>query len=727
MKFPFTFATLTSALALTAMLTACQSGTEQQQAATATISYTPKSQSDYPAPPQAGAKPQEFGEHGYKRVDNYYWLRDKANPEVIKYLEAENAYCDTVMRHTTALQDTLFREMRGRIKEDDRSVPVLDNGYYYYSRTEKDKQYSTQYRRKGSMDAPEELLIDGNKMAQDKPYFGLGGMEVSNDNQIMAYSYNFTGSYAEYDLHFRNLATGQELPDELKGTSGFAFANDNKTVFYTKPDKALRSYRLYRHVVGTPVAQDKLLYEEKDEMFRIYVGRTKSKAFLVLYIGSTTTSEMRLLDANQPTGEFKMFSQRQKDTEYYIDHHPSKFIVRYKDRQNLNYKLMEAPLQGYEDRSKWKDVIAYDPNVRIEGFDLFANYMVISARTKGLLELRIMDLARAKIAPISFPEPVYSVYNGGNPEFNGTTVRYVYTSLNRPTTTYEYDMATGQSKVLKVREIPSGFNPDGYEVKRLFAKAADGVEVPISLVHKKGLKLDGTNPAYLYSYGSYGSSTDAGFNANLYSLIDRGFVYALAHIRGGSDLGEQWYEDGKLMKKKNTFTDFIACAEFLVKEKYTAPEKLAISGGSAGGLLMGAVVNLRPDLFKVVVAEVPFVDVINTMLDTSLPLTVGEYEEWGNPNEKAAYDYMLSYSPYDNVGKKNYPNILATAGINDTQVSYHEPAKWVAKLREMKTDQNLILLKTNMGAGHGGSSGRFDYLKEEAFQYAFVLDRLGMK
>ena len=712
-------------LALGGLMLACQPAAEQQSAAMAT--YTPKTQADYPAPPKAAAQPQEFTEHGYKRADNYFWLKDKTKPEVIKYLEAENAYCDTVMRHTATLQDSLYREMRGRIKEEDRSVPVLQNGYYYYSRTEKDKQYSTQYRRKGSMEAPEELLIDGNKMAEGKSYFGLGNMEVSNTNSIMGYSYNYTGSYVEYDLHFRDLATGQELADVIKNTSGFAFANDSKTIFYTVPDKALRSYRLYRHVLGTPIAEDKLLYEEKDEMFRIYVGRTKSKAFLVLYIGSSTTSEMRMLDANQPNGDFKVFSPRQKDTEYYIDHHPSKFFVRYKDRQNLNYKVMEAPLQGYEDRTKWKDAIPYDPKVRIEGIDVYEKYMVVSARTNGLLELRVRDLASGKSAPINFPEPVYSVYNGGNPEFGASAVRYVYTSLNRPTTTYEYDMVTGKSKVLKVSEIPSGFNPDDYEVKRLFAKAADGVEVPISLVYKKGLKLDGTNPAYLYSYGSYGSSTDANFNRNIYSLINRGFVYALAHIRGGSDMGEQWYEDGKLMKKKNTFTDFVACAEFLVKEKYTSPEKLAINGGSAGGLLMGAVVNLRPDLFKVVVAEVPFVDVINTMLDTSLPLTVGEYEEWGNPNEKAAYDYMMTYSPYDNLQKKSYPNILATAGINDSQVLFHEPAKWVAKLREVKTDQNITLLKTNMGAGHGGASGRFDYLKDEAFQYAFIMDRMGLK
>jgi oligopeptidase B len=712
-------------LAVGGLLWACQPSPEQQNTPAAT--YQPKTQADFPAPPRAAAKPQEFTEHGGKRVDNYYWLRDKANPEVVKYLEAENAYCDTVMGHTKPLQDSLFRELRGRIKEDDSSVPVLDNGYYYYSRTAKDKQYATQYRRKGSMSAPEEVLIDGNQMAEGKAYFGLGGLEVSNHNELMAYSYNHTGSYAEYDLHFRNLATGQELPEVIAGTSGFALANDNQTVFYTKPDKALRSYRLYRHTLGTPPAQDKLLYEEKDELFRIFVGRTKSKAYLVLYIGSSTTSEMRLLDANQPNGEFKVFSPRQKDTEYSIDHHPTKFFVRYKDRQNLNYKVMEAPLQGHEDRSKWKDVLPYDPKVRIEGIDVYDKHLVISARTAGLLELRIMELASSKIAPIKFPEPVYSVYNGGSPEFAATSVRYVYTSLNRPTTTYEYDLATGQSKVLKVREIPSGFTPDNYEVKRLFAKAPDGVEVPVSLVHKKGIKLDGSHPAYLYAYGSYGYSTDAGFNANLYSLIDRGFVFAIAHVRGGSDLGEQWYEDGKLMKKKNTFTDFIACAEFLVQQKYTSPSKLAISGGSAGGLLVGAVANLRPDLFQVVVAEVPFVDVINTMLDTSLPLTVGEYEEWGNPNQKEAYQYMLSYSPYDNLQKKNYPNILATGGINDSQVLFHEPAKWVAKLRELKTDQNIALLKINMGAGHGGSSGRYDYLKEEAFQYAFILDRMGMK
>jgi oligopeptidase B len=479
-------------------------------------------------------------------------------------------------------------------------------------------------------------------------------------------------------------------------------------------------------VLGTDVKTDKLVYEEKSEQFNVGLSKSATKDFIFMYIGSFTSTEYRYLPANEPNGTFKVFTPRAKDVEYYVEHHKEKFYITYKDNDNKNSKIMEAPLKGFEDKKTWKDVVPHDPKVKIEGLSVFEKYLGISARTNGLLEIQIMNLADKAVKKINFPEPTYSVYSQGNPEYNATTLRYVYVSLNRPSTTYDYDMATGQSTLLKTVEIPSGFNPEDYEVKRIFAKSPDGVEVPISLVHKKGMKLDGSNPTLLYSYGSYGSSTNASFNSNVYSLINRGFVYALAHIRGGSDMGEQWYEDGKLMKKKNTFIDFVACADHLVKEKYTNPDKLAIMGGSAGGLLMGAVVNMRPELFKVVVAYVPFVDVMNTMLDTSLPLTTQEYEQWGNPNEKEAYDYMISYSPYDNVEKKSYPNILATGGLNDSQVGFQEPTKWVAKLRAMKTDNNITLLKINMKSGHGGATGRFDRLKELGFEYAFILSRMGI-
>ncbi|MFN3850803.1 MAG: S9 family peptidase [Spirosomataceae bacterium] len=686
---------------------------------------TPKTQDDFPKPPVAEIIPQEFSEHGNKRIDNYYWLRDKENPKVIEYIKAENAYCDTAMAHTKAFQDKLFAEMKGRIKEEDQSVPYLENGYYYYSRTETGKQYGINCRKKGNLEAKEEVLIDGNKMAEGKNAFINAGFEVSPDNKLMAYLHNFTGSYAEFTLKFKDLTTGKDLPDVLDKCDGFTWANDNKTVFYVVPNKSLRPYRIYKHVLGSK--KDELIYEEKDERFSCGVGKTKTGDFLFIYSGSTTTTEMQYLSANEPNGKFKVFLPRVKDVDYSVDHHKNKFFIKWKDNENKNSKIYEAPLTGFEDKSTWKEVIKHDPKVKIEGIEVFEKFLALSVRTNGLREIRIMNLADNKISSVNFPEPVYNVSKGYNPEYNATTVRYTYQSLNRPRTTYEYDMATAKSVKLKEQEIPSGFDAEKYEVKRLFATAKDGVKVPMAIVYKKGLDFNGKNPALLYAYGSYGVNTDANFDANVFSLVDRGFVYGIAQIRGGSEMGEEWYEDGKLMKKMNTFTDFIACAEQLIKDKYTSSEYLAVNGGSAGGLLMGAITNLRPDLFKVVVAEVPFVDVMNTMLDTSLPLTTQEYEEWGNPNEKEAYQYMMSYSPYDNLKKGNYPNILATGGLNDSQVGFHEPTKWVAKLRTLKTDKNLLLLKINMDSGHGGATGRFDYLKEEAFRYAFIMDRIGVK
>lgn len=708
---------LLSIASIAMTLVACKTTPEQSKVNT---------QAAYPEAPLAPKKPQTFAQHGYTRIDDYYWLKDKTNPETIAYLKAENDYCDTVMASTKDLQKTLFEEMKGRIKEDDESVPTLNNGYYYYSREEEGKQYSINCRKKGSTDAPEEVIFDENKMAEGKNAFIFAGYEVSDDNHIAAYISNTTGSYAEFELRFKDLRTGQDLPDVISRMGGsFAWAADNKTVFYGVPNAALRSHKIFKHTLRSN-AKDVLVYEEKDELFSCYVGRSKTKKMIGISSSSFTSSESRLLPADQPNAPFKLFLPRQKDIEYNITDHPDGYFLTWKDAQNKNKKIYQLPKTGYENRSTWKEIVAHDPKAKIEGLDVFAKHLVLTKRVNGLLEIHVRELTTGNTKTINFPEPVYTAYPIETPEFTSKAFRYAYTSLNRPTTTYDYDMNTHQSTQLKQREVPSGFNPGDYEVVRLWATAKDGVKVPMAVVHKKGIALDGQNPCLLYSYGSYGYSSDAAFDANVFSLVNRGFVYAVAQIRGGSDLGEQWYEDGKLQKKMNTFTDFIACAEHLIKEKYTSSDKLAINGGSAGGLLMGAVTNLRPDLFKVVVAEVPFMDVINTMLDPNLPLTTQEYEQWGNPNVKADYDYMMTYSPYDNIKKTNYPNILATGGLNDSQVGFHEPAKWVAKLRTLKTDQNITLLKTNMDSGHGGATGRFDYLKDEAFKYAFMMSRMGM-
>ncbi|KAA6438725.1 S9 family peptidase [Dyadobacter flavalbus] len=687
-------------------------------------------QSNYPPPPTVTSKPQTFTEHGYSRVDNYFWLKDKTNPEVINYLKAENTYTDTVLAHTKALQDRLFAELKGRIKEEDESVPTLNNGYYYYSRDQKGKQYSIFCRKKGALTAPEEVLLDCNKVSEGKSAFIFAGYQISDDNNIFAYASNFTGSYAEFTLKFIDLRTGKPLPDVVDKVVGFAWSADNKTFFYTTYTPALRPYRVMRQQLGAK-APASLVYEEENELFNVYVSRSKSKKLIYVTTESFTSSETRLLPADQPTTTPVIFLPRQKDIQYNLNDHPDHFFLMWKDPRNKNKKVYALPKTGYQDRKTWQEVIPHNPKTLIERIDVYQTFMVIQSRSNGLVNIQVRDLQNGQTKNVDFPEPVYAASEVRLPEFDAKQIRYAYTSLNRPNSTFEYDVATGISKLLKQQEIPSGFDPDKYEVKRLWAPAKDArsgvtVKIPMAIVYKKGLDLNGQNPTLLYAYGSYGVTMDANFNRNVFSLVDRGFLYAIAQIRGGSDLGEAWYEDGKLQKKLNTFTDFIACAEHLIAEKYTNPKKLAIEGGSAGGLLMGAVTNLRPDLFQVVVAKVPFVDVINTMLDTSLPLTTQEYEQWGNPNVKADYDYIRQYSPYDNVDKKAYPNILATGGLNDSQVGFQEPTKWVAKLRSYKTDQNLVLLKTNMESGHGGATGRFDYLKEEALIYAFILDRLGL-
>ena len=681
-------------------------------------------QSDFPAPPVAEVLPDTFVNFGQQRIDNYYWLKDKNNPKVIEYLQAENAYTDTVMSATQALQQKIYAEILGRIKEDDESYPSFKDGYFYYSRTEKGKQYPAYCRRKGSMDAAEEIIFDVNRMAEGKPAFIFRGYSISPDNSKAAYFYNETGSYAEFILKIKDLASGEDVGFSVEGAASVAWANDNKTLFYSTIDNTLRSSQIYRRALDEP--QGTPVYEEKDVKFSTYVSGSKTKQYIFIICGSTTTSEERYIPADRPTDAFKVFLPRVQDVEYSVYPHKDKFFVHYKDKENLNGMIYEMPLTGYEDKSSWKVFVPHDKDVRIEGIDILKEYVLLEMRKNGLNEIIAKPVAEGSEQTIAFPEPVYTASLIGNPEYDATSFRYSYSSLNRPNTLYEYNITTGETAKLKEQEIPSGFNPDDYVVERLWATASDGVAVPMAIVYKKGLKKDGNNPALLYSYGSYGISSDVYFGASYFSLIDRGFVFGIAQIRGGSDLGEQWYEDGKLLHKKNTFTDFIACSEKLINEGYTSADRLAAMGGSAGGLLMGAVANMRPDLYQTIVAQVPFVDVINTMLDESLPLTTGEYEEWGNPNEEEYYNYILSYSPYDNIKAQNYPNMLVTGGINDSQVLFHEPAKYVAKLRSLKTDDNLLLLHMNMDSGHGGATGRYEGIKDTAFEFAFILNRVGI-
>ncbi len=683
-------------------------------------------QSDFPAPPVAEMIPDSFVNFGQERIDNYYWLKDKTNPKVIEYLNAENGYTDSVMASTKVLQQTIFDEIVGRIKEDDESYPSLKDGYYYYSRTEKGKQYRTYCRRKGSMDSPEEVIFDVNAMAEGKTAFIFRGYSISPDNSKAAYFYNETGSYAEFTMKVKDLASGENIGFSMDGVASVAWANDNKTLFYSLIDQTLRSSKIYRQTLDASAGE--LVYEERDARFGTYVYGNKTREYIFIASASSTTSEERYISADRPADPFKIFLPRVQDVEYSVYPHKDKFFVRYKDKENLNGLIYEMPLTGYEDRTTWKLFVPHDNKVRIESIDIVKEYLLLELRKNGLAEIQVKPVSgEGETETIAFPEPVYTASLGGNPEYDANTFRYTYTSLNRPTTLYEYNIETKESEKLKEQEVPSGFNPDDYKVERLWATAPDGVEVPMAIVYKKGLKRDGTNPALLYSYGSYGISSDVYFSASMYSLIDRGFVYAIAQIRGGSDLGEQWYEEGKLLNKKNTFIDFIACSEKLIHDGYTSPDKLAAMGGSAGGLLMGAVVNMRPDLYRTIVSQVPFIDVINTMLDDTLPLTTGEYEEWGNPNEEEYYNYILSYSPYDNISAQDYPNILITGGINDSQVLFHEPAKYTAKLRELKTDDNIVLLHMNMDSGHGGATGRYDGIRDTAFEFAFILHRVGIE
>ena len=682
-------------------------------------------QSDFPTPPPvAEVKPKKFVEFEQERIDNYYWLKDKSDPKVIDYLNAENAYTETVMSSTKDLQDKIYNEILGRMKEDDESYPTYRNGYYYYSRSETGKQYLTHCRRKGSMDAPEEVIFDLNEMGKGHSAFIFRGYAVSPDNSKAAYFFNETGSYAEFRMHIKDLKKGKDIGFTIDGATSVAWANDSKTLFFGVIDSALRPYQIRRQKLDD--RESVLIYQEDDARFSAYVSASKQRDYIFIGSASSTTSEEQFIRADQPMSDFKLFMPRVKDVEYFVYPHEDNFFVQYKDKANLNGKVYKAPFEGYQNKANWTEFVPHELNTRIERIDVLKKHVALELRKNGLTQIEILSLNEDDSKSISFPEPVYSSSLLGNPEYDASSIRYSYTSLNRPTTLYEYNIDEETTVKLKEQEVPSGFNPDDYTVERLWATAPDGVKVPMAIVYKNDLRKDGSNPALIYSYGSYGLSSDVYFSTSFYSLIDRGFVFAIAQIRGGSDLGEQWYEDGKLLNKKNSFTDFIACSEKLIEEKYTSPDKLAAMGGSAGGLLMGAVANMQPDLYQTIVAQVPFVDVVTTMFDVSLPLTVGEYEEWGNPNEEEYYNYIKSYSPYDNVTAQNYPNILITGGINDSQVLFHEPSKWTAKLRSLKTDDNILLLRMNMDSGHGGATGRYSRIKDVAFEFAFILNRVGI-
>jgi oligopeptidase B len=658
--------------------------------------------------------------HEDKRVDNYFWLRDRSDPDVIPYLEAENRYTGEVMAPTKSLQEGLYHEILGRIQETDVSVPVKRDAYFYYTRTEEGKAYSIQCRKRESLNAPEEILLDANVLAEGQKYFRLGNFAVSPDHRLLAYSTDLEGDES-YTIYVRNLETGELLPDRIANTYyTLEWANDNRTFFYTVLDEAKRPYRAFRHELGA--ASDVLVYEESDGRFTLGLAKTRSRRFLFIELSSPLTSELRYLEAVEPRGEFRVMLPRRPGVEYDATHQGQYFYVRTNDGAK-NFRLMRTAA-GNPSTETWQEVIPARAEVTIEGVDSFEDHLAIYEREQGLEKICIRHGSGDFSHYVDFPEPVYTVSATGNAEYKTNTLRFSYTSLVTPTSVFDYNVRTRQRELKKQYEVRGGYDASQYESERIFAKAPDGVEVPISLVYRKGFERNGASPLLLYGYGAYGHSIDPRFSSDRLSLLDRGFVFAIAHIRGGAELGEEWHDHGKLLEKKNTFTDFIACAEHLISGRYTSSDNLAIMGGSAGGLLMGAVLNMRPDLFHAAIAKVPFVDTLNTMLDPTLPLTMAEYEEWGNPEDQQFYDYIRSYSPYDNVAPREYPTLLVTGGLNDPRVSYWEPAKWVAKLRAIKKDANVLLLKTNMGSGHFGPSGRYEGIKETAFDYAFLLQAL---
>lgn len=682
-----------------------------------------KTMSDKIVPPVAKIVPKTLEKHGDKRIDNYYWLNERENPEVIDYLNQENEYYQKSTAHTKPFQVELFLEMKSRIKEDDSSVPYLYNGYYYITRFEKGKDYPIYARKKGSLDAKEEIMFDCNEMAKGHAYFNLSGLNVSEDNKWVAFGVDLV-SRRQYTIQIKNLETGEILPVKIENTSGGStWAGDNKTLFYTRNDQqTLRSDKIYKHTLGTEAAADVLVFHEKDDTFNTFVYKEKSKKYLVIGSNSTLTSEYQILDAKNPNGEFKVFQKRTRGLEYSISHYGDSFyIVTNKDKAT-NFKLMKTP-ETATSAENWKDLIEHRKDVLLEGIEIFKDYLVVEERSNGLNKIRIMPWNGKGEYYLPFNSETYTAYTTTNVDFDTEILRYGYQSMATPSSVIDFNMRTQEKKVLKEQEILGGkFDKNNYVEERIWATATDGTKVPISMVYRKGIKKDGKNPFLLYAYGSYGATMDPYFSSTRLSLLDRGFIYAIAHIRGGEDLGREWYENGKLLKKINTFTDFIDCSKFVIAEKYTSPEHLYAEGGSAGGLLMGAIVNMAPELYNGVIAQVPFVDVVTTMLDDTIPLTTGEYDEWGNPNEKVYYDYMLSYSPYDQVKAQAYPNMYVSTGLHDSQVQYWEPAKWVAKLRVMKTNDKQLFLDTNMDAGHGGASGRFEALKELAKEFAFLLD-----
>ena len=696
-------------------------------------------------PPVAQRIPKVDMVHGDRRVDHYFWLREKSNPEVKAYLEAENGYTDAVMKPTEALQEELYKEMVGHIKETDLSVPFLRDGYFYYSRTEQGKQYPTWCRKNGSLDAPEQIVLDLNELAEGEKFLGLGTLVVSDDGNLLAYSTDTTG-FLQYTLRVKDLRNGQILPDQVEKAGSVAWANDNRTLFYTVEDAAKRQYRLYRHHLGA--TRDDLIYEEKDERFNITVERSRSKAYLLLASGSHTTSEWRYLSAGEPLREWKVIVPREPDHEYAVDHHGDQFFIRINDT-GRNFRMVTAPVSDPH-KENWKEVVPHRPDVCLTGVEMFADYFVLLEREGGLPRIRVTDFSTGTSHSVIFPEPAYAVFPAENHEYNTKLFRYSYQSLVTPNSVYDYDVETRESKLLKRVEVP-GYDLEQYRSERLWVTASDGTRIPISLVYRSrdcGIGRDGSlpegescsgpsamercgpqggsRPCLLTAYGSYGFSYPVTFKSSRLSLLDRGFVFAIAHVRGGGEMGKVWHDQGRMMNKKNTFTDFIAAAEILLAQRFTSRDRLVATGGSAGGLLAGAVTNMRPELFKAVVMLVPFVDVVNTMLDASLPLTVPEYEEWGDPRKKEEYDYLKTYCPYTNLSSQTYPSLLVKTSFNDSQVMYWEPAKYVAKLRALKTDSSPLLLQVNMAAGHGGASGRYDHLRETAFEYAFMLWQVGL-
>ncbi|MCU0352038.1 MAG: S9 family peptidase [Flavobacterium sp.] len=674
-------------------------------------------------PPVAKKVPHTLEKHGHVRTDNYYWLNDRENQEVIDYLNQENEYYQKMTAHTKELQENLFQEMKSRIKEDDSSVPYFYNGYYYITRFEKGKDYPIYSRKKGSLDAKEEIMFDCNEMAKGHSYFNLSGINVSEDNKYAAFGVDLV-SRRQYTIQIKNLETGEILPVKIENTTGGStWASDNKTLFYTRKDaQTLRSDKVYRHTLGTDIAKDALVFHEKDDTFYTFVYKEKSKKYLVIGSTSTLTSEYQILESNNPNGNFRLFQKRVRGLEYSISHYGDSFYVVTNKDKATNFKLMKTP-ESKTAMEHWSELIPHRKDVLLEGIEIFKDYLVVEERSNGLNKIQIRPWNAGEAYYLPFESETYTAYTTTNVDFDTEILRFGYQSLTTPSSVMDFNMKTKEKKVLKEQQVLGGkFDKNNYVEERIWATADDGTKLPISMVYRKGMKKDGNNPFLLYAYGSYGSTIDPTFSSTRLSLLDRGFIFAIAHVRGGEYLGREWYENGKLLKKKNTFTDFIDCSKFVIAQKYTSAKHLYAEGGSAGGLLMGAIVNMAPELYNGVIAQVPFVDVVTTMLDDSIPLTTGEYDEWGNPNDKEYYDYMLSYSPYDQVKAQDYPNMYVSTGLHDSQVQYWEPAKWVAKLRAMKTDKNVLFLDTNMEAGHGGASGRFEALKELAKEFAFLLD-----